>query len=58
LSRQVRGIAREFPDGAKAFNIADSEVLGSVGDIADKVEDAGYRASALVVIGDAVAGAG
>ncbi|AGB32507.1 Precorrin-4 C-methyltransferase [Natrinema pellirubrum DSM 15624] len=33
-------------------------IIGSIGDIADKVEDAGYRASALVVIGDAVTGAG
>ncbi|WP_306057483.1 cobalt-precorrin-4/precorrin-4 C(11)-methyltransferase [Natronococcus wangiae] len=33
-------------------------IIGSVGDIADKVEEAGYRASALVVIGDAVTGAG
>ncbi|OIB57257.1 cobalt-precorrin-4/precorrin-4 C(11)-methyltransferase [Natrialba sp. SSL1] len=33
-------------------------IVGSVGDIADKVEEAGYRASALVVIGDAVTGAG
>jgi len=33
-------------------------IIGSIGDIADKVEEAGYRASALVVIGDAVTGAG
>ncbi|MDG5760309.1 SAM-dependent methyltransferase [Natronococcus sp. A-GB1] len=33
-------------------------IVGSIGDIADKVEEAGYRASALVVIGDAVTGAG
>ncbi|WP_247731012.1 cobalt-precorrin-4/precorrin-4 C(11)-methyltransferase [Halovivax limisalsi] len=33
-------------------------IVGSIDDIADKVEDAGYRASALVVIGDAVTGAG
>lgn len=33
-------------------------IVGSVGDIADKVEQAGYRASALVVIGDAVTGTG
>jgi precorrin-4/cobalt-precorrin-4 C11-methyltransferase len=37
----------------------DEDVLvGSIGDIADRVEAAGYRASALVVIGDAVTGAG
>ncbi|MFU8869672.1 cobalt-precorrin-4/precorrin-4 C(11)-methyltransferase [Natronococcus sp.] len=33
-------------------------IVGSIGDIADKVEEAGYQASALVVIGDAVTGAG
>ncbi|MFC4437214.1 MULTISPECIES: cobalt-precorrin-4/precorrin-4 C(11)-methyltransferase [Natrialbaceae] len=33
-------------------------IVGSIGDIADRVEEAGYRASALVVIGDAVTGAG
>mgnify|MGYP005846793779 CR=1 FL=1 len=33
-------------------------IVGSIGDIADQVEKAGYRASALVVIGDAVTGAG
>ncbi|MDQ2051425.1 cobalt-precorrin-4/precorrin-4 C(11)-methyltransferase [Natronolimnohabitans sp. A-GB9] len=33
-------------------------IVGSIGDIADKVAEAGYRASALVVIGDAVTGAG
>ncbi|ELZ02306.1 MULTISPECIES: cobalt-precorrin-4/precorrin-4 C(11)-methyltransferase [Natrialba] len=37
----------------------DEDVLiGSIDDIADRVEEAGYRASALVVIGDAVTGAG
>ncbi|ELZ05009.1 precorrin-4 C11-methyltransferase [Natrialba chahannaoensis JCM 10990] len=37
----------------------DEDVLvGSIGDIADRVEEAGYRASALVVIGEAVTGAG
>jgi len=33
-------------------------IVGTIGDIADAVEEAGYRASALVVIGDAVVGAG
>ncbi|OLZ41403.1 cobalamin biosynthesis protein [Natrinema saccharevitans] len=33
-------------------------IVGDIGTIADKVEEAGYRASALVVIGDAVTGAG
>ncbi|WP_049923847.1 cobalt-precorrin-4/precorrin-4 C(11)-methyltransferase [Halopiger djelfimassiliensis] len=33
-------------------------IVGSIGTIADQVEAAGYRASALVVIGDAVTGAG
>ncbi|WP_254523496.1 cobalt-precorrin-4/precorrin-4 C(11)-methyltransferase [Natrinema caseinilyticum] len=33
-------------------------IVGSIGNIADKVEKAGYRASALVVVGDAVTGAG
>ncbi|WP_126663007.1 cobalt-precorrin-4/precorrin-4 C(11)-methyltransferase [Haloterrigena salifodinae] len=33
-------------------------IVGDIGSIADKVEEAGYRASALVVIGDAVTGAG
>ncbi len=33
-------------------------IVGTIGDIAEKVEDAGYRASALVIIGDAVVGAG
>ncbi|MFC6718584.1 cobalt-precorrin-4/precorrin-4 C(11)-methyltransferase [Natrialbaceae archaeon GCM10025810] len=33
-------------------------IVGTVGTVADKVEDAGYRASALVLIGDAVTGAG
>ncbi|WP_121742341.1 cobalt-precorrin-4/precorrin-4 C(11)-methyltransferase [Natronorubrum halophilum] len=33
-------------------------IVGTVGDIAEKVEEAGYRASAMVVIGDAVTGAG
>ncbi|QLG47529.1 cobalt-precorrin-4/precorrin-4 C(11)-methyltransferase [Natrinema halophilum] len=33
-------------------------IIGSIGDIAEQVEEAGYRASALVVIGDAVTGAG
>ncbi|WP_339104442.1 cobalt-precorrin-4/precorrin-4 C(11)-methyltransferase [Haloterrigena salinisoli] len=33
-------------------------IIGTVDDIADKVEEAGYRASAMVVIGDAVTGAG
>ncbi|EMA42594.1 cobalt-precorrin-4/precorrin-4 C(11)-methyltransferase [Halobiforma nitratireducens] len=33
-------------------------LLGTIDDIAEKVETAGYRASALVVVGDAVTGAG
>ena len=33
-------------------------IVGSIGDIADEVEEAGYRASALVVVGEAVTGAG
>ncbi len=33
-------------------------IVGSIGTIGEKVEDAGYRASAMVVIGDAVTGAG
>ncbi len=33
-------------------------IIGSIGTIGEKVEAAGYRASALVVIGDAVTGAG
>ncbi|QZP39598.1 cobalt-precorrin-4/precorrin-4 C(11)-methyltransferase [Halobaculum magnesiiphilum] len=37
----------------------DEDVIrGTVADIADAVEDAGYRASALVVIGEAVTGGG
>ncbi|WP_049925474.1 cobalt-precorrin-4/precorrin-4 C(11)-methyltransferase [Halopiger goleimassiliensis] len=33
-------------------------IVGTIGTIADAVEDAGYRASALVVVGEAVTGAG
>ncbi len=33
-------------------------IVGTIETIADQVEDAGYRASALVLIGDAVTGAG
>ncbi|TYT60952.1 cobalt-precorrin-4/precorrin-4 C(11)-methyltransferase [Natrialba swarupiae] len=33
-------------------------IVGTIGDVADRVEEAGYRASALVVVGDAVTGAG
>ncbi|SFC09941.1 precorrin-4 C11-methyltransferase [Halobiforma haloterrestris] len=33
-------------------------IVGTIDDIADRVEAAGYRASALVVIGEAVTGAG
>ncbi|MEY7850975.1 cobalt-precorrin-4/precorrin-4 C(11)-methyltransferase [Natrarchaeobius sp. A-rgal3] len=33
-------------------------IVGTIGDIADRVEEAGYRASALVVVGDVVTGAG
>ncbi|AXR78533.1 cobalt-precorrin-4/precorrin-4 C(11)-methyltransferase [Natrarchaeobaculum sulfurireducens] len=33
-------------------------IVGTIETIADRVEDAGYRASALVLIGDAVTGAG
>ena len=37
----------------------DEDVLvGTIGTIGDKVEEAGYRASAMVIIGDAVTGAG
>ena len=37
----------------------DEDIIeGTVGDIGAKVDDAGYRASALVLIGDAAAGAG
>ena len=37
----------------------DEDIIeGTVGDIGEKVDDAGYRASALVMIGDAAAGAG
>jgi len=37
----------------------DEDVIeGTVGDIGAKVDDAGYRASAMVLIGDAAAGAG
>ncbi|WP_101296968.1 cobalt-precorrin-4/precorrin-4 C(11)-methyltransferase [Halegenticoccus soli] len=37
----------------------DEDVLvGTIGTIADRVEEAGYRASALVVVGDAVTGSG
>ena len=37
----------------------DEDIIeGTVGDIGEKVDDAGYRASALVLIGDAAAGAG
>ena len=37
----------------------DEDVIeGTIGTIGDRVEDAGYRASALVIIGDAVAGDG
>jgi precorrin-4/cobalt-precorrin-4 C11-methyltransferase len=37
----------------------DEDVLtGTIETIADEVEDAGYRASAMVVIGEAVTGAG
>ncbi len=33
-------------------------ITGTIGSIADELEDAGYRASAMVVIGEAVTGAG
>ena len=33
-------------------------IYGTIGTIGEKVEDAGYRASAMVIIGDAVTGAG
>ena len=37
----------------------DEDVLvGTIGTIGDKIEEAGYRASAMVIIGDAVTGAG
>ncbi len=37
----------------------DEDIIeGTIGDIGEKVDDAGYRASALVLIGDAAAGAG
>ncbi|SHH01003.1 cobalt-precorrin-4/precorrin-4 C(11)-methyltransferase [Halobaculum gomorrense] len=36
----------------------EDRITGTVGDIADAVEEAGYRASALVVIGEAVTGGG
>ncbi|MFC7154261.1 cobalt-precorrin-4/precorrin-4 C(11)-methyltransferase [Halomarina halobia] len=37
----------------------DEDVLvGTIGTIADRVEEAGYRASALVIVGEAVTGAG
>ena len=37
----------------------DEDVIeGTVGDIGGKIDDAGYRASAMVLIGDAAAGAG
>ena len=37
----------------------DEDIIeGTVGDIGEKIDDAGYRASAMVLIGDAAAGAG